>query len=279
MEELSTDVVMTLFERSQQKTSLLKRPVSGALCFFELSSRTKLSFERAGQLLGLQWLDLEVDRSSLQKGESARETLRLLKFYGAEFLVVRHAETGFAYWAQQWTGLPVFNAGDGAHEHPTQALADALCLWEKFGRRSLKIAYFGDVSRSRVARSGVKLFQKLGHEVGVVDDASASCRDFARAFELPLIPRSRLTQMNIVYALRTQKERGGLSGLGPLLSQDLGLESFVMHAGPVVEGEDLSFELCHFESPRSLVHEQVKAGLKIRTALLSAWAETVGGLE
>ena len=276
VKELSLDAVLALFERSQKAPQVFSEEVPGALCFFEASSRTKLSFERAGQVLGVDWLDFEADRSSHKKGESPRESLRLLKAYGAEFLVVRHSETGFAHWARQWTGLPIFNAGDGAHEHPSQALGDALCLWEHFGRRALKIAFFGDVARSRVARSNVFLLRMLGHQVFVTDDLSAETHLFSEAFSIPLLKRARLPEMDVVYALRTQKERGGESTLGPLQTTDLGLETFVMHAGPVVEGEDLAFELCHFEQERNFVHAQVRSCLRMRISLLEAWKETLG---
>ncbi len=269
IDEVSQDGVYALFELAQKKPTLVKGAPCGALCFFEASSRTKLSFERAGQILGVKWLDFTPDSSSLQKGESFRESLRLLKFYGADFLVVRHSQTGFARYAQLWTELPVFNAGDGAHEHPTQALGDALCLWQCVGRRSLKVAFYGDVSRSRVARSVTKLFKKLGHQILVTDDGSRSTELFSEAFQLERIARTELKKMDVVYALRTQKERGSSSRLGPLRASDLGLETLVMHAGPVVEGEDLAYELCHFEQDRMLVHEQVQACLQMRVALLA----------
>ncbi len=268
--DLSLDLVFELFESSQKKLSPVsssKIPV-GALCFFENSSRTKLSFEQAGRELGVDWIDFQPERSSLQKGESWRESLQLLKIYGAQFLVTRHAETGFADWAREWTELPVFNAGDGAHEHPTQAFGDALCLFLKSPKTKFQIAFYGDVDRSRVARSSTQLFKLLGHQVSVVRDGTQATENFSKAFQLDLIDRTQIKKIDVVYALRTQKERGGKSYLGPLEFSDLGEKTLVMHAGPVMEGEDLGYSLCDFSSARSLVHQQVKSCFDMRRALL-----------
>jgi len=272
--DLSLDQVFELFENAQRELAPISsnnptsKPVLGALCFFENSSRTKISFERAGRDLGLEWIDFQPERSSLQKGESWRESLQLLKIYGAQFLVTRHAETGFADWARTWTKLPVFNAGDGAHEHPTQALGDAFTLWKRAPQDKFQIAFFGDVARSRVARSSSQLFQKLGHRVQVVNDGTLSTKNFAEAFQVELVDRSQLKKIDVVYALRTQIERGSRSSLGPLRFSDLGESTLVMHAGPVIEGEDLEFSLCDFSVPRLLVHEQVKSCLDVRRAIL-----------
>jgi len=277
--DLSSDLVFELFESSQKQLSPVsgvKTPL-GALCFFENSSRTKLSFERAGRELGIEWIDFQPERSSLQKGESWRESLQLLKIYGAQFLVLRHAETGFADWARQWTGLPVFNAGDGAHEHPTQALGDALTLWRQSPRSKFKIAFFGDVDRSRVARSSTQLFKMLGHQVQIVNDDTIATQNFAKAFQVDLIDRAQLKKMDVVYALRAQKERGGRSLLGPLELSELGEKTLVMHAGPVMEGEDLGFSLCDFSAARSLVHAQVKSCFDIRRSLLHRFFQDLKG--
>lgn len=242
----------------------------GALCFLEASSRTKLSFQSAGQRLGISWLDFIPEHSSLQKGESLRESFQLLKAYGASFFVVRHAQTGLPALVHEWTELPVINAGDGAHEHPTQALGDFVSLRRRFGERPIKVALYGDVHRSRVARSFVKLLKRFSHEVMVTDDQREETKAFAKAFELPLLTSAELNRMNVVYALRTQKERGGKSALGPLSRSHLGEEACWMHAGPVIEGEDLHYELCDFKDPRSLVRDQVKDCFLVRGLLLQA---------
>lgn len=243
------------------------KPVIGLMAFFEKSTRTRVSFEKAGLELGIRWLNFEEEMSSLGKGESLEETFRTLQEMDPDFYVLRHPEAGFPDWVSEWTGAAIFNAGDGAREHPTQALGDLWAL-EQRGLKKQKIAFYGDVVRSRVIRSCIPAFRAMKHEIFWVDDQTTEGRDFAKSFELPRISRKKIKDMDVVYALRTQKERGGESSMGPLRAKELGDKTFWMHPGPVLQNEDLDWALCQFENPHCLVRPQVRACLEVRRRLL-----------
>jgi aspartate carbamoyltransferase catalytic subunit len=245
----------------------LRSPV-GVLAFFEKSTRTRFSFEKAGLDLGVRWISFDPETSSLGKGESLEESFRTLQIYQPDFYVVRHPEAGFSDWVQKWTEAPVFNAGDGCHEHPTQALGDAWALWKRGLKKSLKISFYGDVSRSRVARSCIQVFRKLGHSLSWVPNGDSEGVEFAKAFDLPLLPPKKIREQDIVYALRTQTERGGIRTGAALRLEDLGPKTFWMHPGPVVQTEDLAWNLCQFDHPRCLIRDQVAAGYEVRKEIL-----------
>lgn len=240
----------------------------GVLAFFEPSTRTRVSFEAAGLSLGIRWIHLSPEQLSLKKGETLKDTFQTLALYQPDFLVIRHGITGVPHQIQEWTKLPVISAGDGINEHPTQALLDAFTLYERSASKKWRISFFGDVVRSRVARSNIHLFKTLGWPVSICDDGSAETKVFAEAFDLKLIARKNLKTSDVVYALRVQKERGSVVDQAPLNFSDLGTKTLLMHPGPVIHGEDLSHELCDFDLPQSLIHRQVANGLKIRRQIL-----------
>jgi len=240
----------------------------GVLAFFEPSTRTRFSFERAGLSLGIQWISISPGDLSLVKGETLKDTFSILRLNRPDFFVVRHSLVGFPSLVQSWSQLPVINAGDGAHQHPTQALADAYTLWKTNSTRRFKITFYGDVYRSRLTRSNIPLFQALGYSVSITDDGSIETKQFAKAFKLPLLPRKNLSKMDIVFCLRVQEERGSQKRLPPFSLGELGETAKIMHAGPVVIGQDLEVEACDFEADYSLVHQQVESGLTVRRQLL-----------
>lgn len=246
----------------------VKQPCIGLLAFFELSSRTRMSFEAAGLELGIRWMSFEPERSSLGKGESLRESIELFRIYPIDFCVLRHSRMGICSLVQKWINKPVLNAGEGCYEHPTQALGDAYSLWSRVGPRKLKIVFYGDVIKSRVARSSLQVFRVLGHEVGVVDDLSKGMRLFSKAFQLPLLSRKQAMQADIIYALRTQKERGGQQALEALHPKHVGLKTQIMHAGPVIWGEDLHLDWKN-QSERLLIQSQVEACYLVRRKILN----------
>lgn len=252
---------------SVTRASRVQSPV-GCLAFFENSTRTLTSFEKAGLDLGLRWIHFDPSLSSLSKGESLEESFKSLAELDPSFFVVRHSEPGFAHWVQHWTQKPVFNAGDGRHQHPTQALGDAWTLWKQ-DLKSGSVAFFGDVENSRVARSSGFLFKKLGYRVSVVNDGRPQTLLFSKAMGFRLLARDKLPSQKIVFVLRAQKERGGHSALGPLLKKELGRGSYWMHAGPVIENEDVEWALCRFEDENSLVRQQVRACYEVRYRLLA----------
>lgn len=242
---------------------------SGVLAFFEPSTRTKLSFQKAGIDLGIDWMDLASGGLSLEKGESFEDTFKTIALYKPDFFVVRHSTSGFAHLVHHWTGLPVLNAGDGQRDHPTQGLLDAYTLWKTARNKKYKIAFIGDLARSRVARADIHLFRLLGHSLSIVDDGQSETALFAKAYRVGLVSRKSLKKFDIVVSLRVQKERGSHAFHAPLSADELLPRQYLMHPGPVLQGVDLSFELCDFSRENCLVHQQVANGLKVRTQLLS----------
>jgi aspartate carbamoyltransferase catalytic subunit len=136
-------------------------------------------------------------------------------------------------------------------------------------KRKWKIAFFGDVVRSRVARADIQIFRKLGYSLSVVNDGSLETEIFSKAYKIPKIERLSLRTQEVVICLRIQKERGSERLLPPLCRQDIGSKTYVMHPGPVIVGEDLAHDLCDFSDSRSLIHRQVANGRRVRRALLS----------
>lgn len=264
-----------------------------ALAFFEPSTRTRLSFERAAVLLGAAVTDLSAGTSSMSKGESVRDTVVTLCELGVDALVVRHRSAGVPAQVEAWTGRPVVNAGDGCHQHPTQALADALALcrrwwgaqwtaeaapgWRPFeGRR---VAVVGDVAHSRVARSLVELLVPLGASVVfVAPPALLPGSVHAWPVEVAGSVDDVVASVDAVYLLRIQRERldprlvpsidayRRRFGLDERRAERLGTGAVVLHPGPVNRGTELASAVA--DSPRSLIGEQVRAGLSARMAVL-----------
>ncbi len=269
--DLSKKDWLSLFadiQKSENKSLILKRPAKGLLAFFEPSTRTLVSFESAGLDLGIRWVKLNAQDLSLQKGETLADTFRNLALYDFDFAVVRHSVAGVPHLVQSWMKIPVFNAGDGAHAHPTQAVADAYTLWKTRGSKSLQIAFFGDVLKSRVVRSDVKIFKALGHHVFVCDESRKEIKDFCAALDVSRIPRQKLKSMDAVVCLRTQKERGGETRLGALEESDLGSKTLLMHPAPVIVGEDLRFSLLSERGDKNLILMQARNAYWMRRYLM-----------
>lgn len=246
--------------------------------FFEPSTRTRLSFDLAAQRLGAHVVTLDPDISSTVKGETLQDTVMTVAGIGADILVVRHNEAGTPQMIADWTGLPVINAGDGAGEHPTQALLDAVTLQRRFGSLDgLRMAIVGDVVHSRVAGSLIHAMPSLGVDLTLV----------APPHWLPADPSVRcltdldevLTSTEVLYLLRVQTERGGVIddayvsgyGLDARRASRMREDSVVMHAGPLNRGVEISDDIA--ESPRSLIGEQVRNGVPTRMAVLQALVE------
>jgi aspartate carbamoyltransferase catalytic subunit len=254
----------------------------GGLCvanvFFEPSTRTRLSFDLAAQRLGAHVITFDPETASTRKGESLKDTALTLSAIGADVLVVRHEQNGAPQRVAEWTGLPVVNAGDGTNEHPTQMLLDALTVWRHFGRfEGLRMGIVGDVAHSRVAGSLVHGMPTLGIDVHLVGPAEwlpegADCLTSESLDGL-------LGDLDIVYLLRVQTERGGVITpeyvrryqLDQTRSAALGADAVVLHAGPMNRGVEIAEEVA--ESPRCLVTEQVRNGVPMRMAVLRALVE------
>ena len=261
------------------------RPLAGRrilTLFFENSTRTVQSFHIAARCLGAEAMDLPVARSSVQKGESLRDTLRTCAAMGVDAVILRHPTTGAAAYAASVLDIPVINAGDGTGEHPTQALLDALTILEHKDRLAgLKVAIVGDVRHSRVARSNVLLLTRLGARVWLCGPPSLLPAPGAfPGVEVTTDLAAALAGADVVMALRIQRER--LAGSVPDLGEyrrgwGIDLErlrwarpdALIMHPGPVNRGVELAPEVMAL--PRCVIETQVTNGVAARMAVLE-WA-------
>jgi len=251
-----------------------------ATLFFENSTRTRMSFETAARRLSADTVAFSAGTSSLSKGESIRDTVEVVASYGADVLVVRHAMAGTAHRVAEWTDLSVVNAGDGCHEHPTQALLDCYTLRERRGSLDgMRIAIVGDVSHSRVARSDVLAFTTLGAEVVLVAPATLlppAIEGWPVTVAHELDPL--LGDLDAIYLLRLQSERI-TEGLIPSLREyaaDFCLtagrvarmrsDALVLHPGPTNRGVEISAEAA--ADHRSVILDQVVNGVSVRMAVL-----------
>jgi aspartate carbamoyltransferase catalytic subunit len=251
-----------------------------ATMFFEPSTRTRLSFERAARALSADVLSFSPGTSSVTKGESLKDTALTLKAMGADLMVVRHPATGAAHRVSRWADLPVVNGGDGAHQHPTQALLDAFTLRRHFGKLDgLRVGIVGDIRHSRVARSDLQAFSTLGATVTLVAPPTLLPLDTTgwpcdTATELDEV----IGDLDVVYLLRIQSERGGVSGFTslPEYVRRFGLDdrrfrllrddAVIMHPGPMNRGVEIAPHIA--DHPRTLILDQVRNGVAARMAVL-----------
>ena len=248
--------------------------------FFEASTRTRLSFERAAKSLSADTMTFSPGTSSLSKGESLKDTVLTLQAMGSDLLVMRHQAVGAARRAAEWLSIPVVNGGDGAHQHPTQALLDSLAVRRRFGRlEGLQIAIVGDIRLSRVARSDLLAFSKLGATVTLVAPRTllpVSTQGWPVQVSASL--DDLLPGLDVVYLLRVQTERGGASVFPslPEYTARFGMTrerrsrmkegAVVMHPGPMNRGVEIAGEVA--DDPDALVLEQVSLGVAVRMAVL-----------
>jgi aspartate carbamoyltransferase catalytic subunit len=248
--------------------------------FFEPSTRTRTSFEIAGKRLSADVINISTASSSVSKGETLLDTVRNLEAMHPDILVVRHGASGAPHYIAERTGARVVNAGDGTHEHPTQALLDAFTIRRAKGKVSgLTVAILGDIAHSRVARSNAILLSALGAEVRFAGPRTL-LPPALDAYPVRTFDRIEpaLAGADVVMALRIQKER--LSGaLLPSLreySRQFGInatrlalakpDAIVMHPGPVNRGVELDGGIA--DGPRSVILDQVEAGVAVRMAVL-----------
>jgi len=290
---LNTDVVSredleSLLDLSDEFVEVLDRQIpkvpalrgkTVAMLFFEASTRTRLSFERAAKALSADTMSFSPSTSSLSKGESLKDTALTIKAMGADALVVRHQSTGAQWRIADWTGLPVLNAGDGAHQHPTQALLDALTIRQHFGTLDgLRIAIVGDIRHSRVARSDISTFSKLGAEVTLAAPSTLLPVDWEGWPVKVAGSIDDVLDVDVVYLLRIQAERGGASvfpslpeyvsrfGMTRQRFALLAESAIVMHPGPMNRGVEIAPEVA--DHPRARILEQVSNGVAVRMAVL-----------
>lgn len=249
--------------------------------FFEASTRTRTSFEIAAKRLGADAISITAAGSSVSKGESLVDTLNTLSAMHPDAIVMRHSASGAPHFLARHMPTPIINAGDGAHEHPTQALLDALTIQDRTGRLDgLQIAIIGDIAHSRVARSNVYLLSKFGSNIVLCGPAPLLPRQLGQ-----IAPNVTLTSdmkqaiggADVIMMLRVQLERQHESAFPAneyyqfygLRLEHLHLakpDAIVMHPGPINRGRELSSEVA--DSHRSVILNQVENGIAVRMAVL-----------
>ncbi|MCB9371308.1 MAG: aspartate carbamoyltransferase catalytic subunit [Microthrixaceae bacterium] len=274
-----TDSFVEVSERAIPKVPAL-RGKTVAWLFYEDSTRTRLSFETAARRLSADVMNFSVASSSVKKGESLRDTVQTIEAMGVDAIVVRHRSAGAPWQVAKWADASVVNAGDGWHEHPTQALLDCYTIRQHLGScEGRHVAIVGDVKHSRVARSDVLAFTAMGAEVTIVGPPTLlppSLEGWPVAVSHDL--DSVLPKVDIVYLLRMQRERMA-SGLIPSLREytarygltrrrvdRLGEDALVMHPGPMNRGVEIAADVA--DLPRSVIVDQVRNGVAVRMAVL-----------
>jgi aspartate carbamoyltransferase catalytic subunit len=248
--------------------------------FFEASTRTSSSFELAAKRLSADTISLKASGSSVEKGETLKDTLLTLDAYGPDVVVIRHAQVGAAALATRYTRAAVVNAGDGAHQHPTQSLLDLYAMRAALGRPDVEgvhVAIVGDVLHSRVARSNLALLLACGAHVTLIGPPSLIPRGIEATGVSVSHEIADIAGADVVYVLRMQRERmlPGEAYVPSLreYTQRYGITAerlrpgqVVMHPGPMNRGVEISDEVA--DSAASLVTRQVRAGLVVRMAVL-----------
>ncbi len=277
--ELAKDM-KSIVVGSKDKLSILKNK-SIVTLFYENSTRTRLAFTMAGMYLGANVTDLGVATSSVQKGETLADTGITLDRMGIDYMIIRHSMSGASHLLAKNVKASVINAGDGANEHPTQALLDLYTIYEKKGGfKDLKVTIVGDIAHSRVARSNIFGLVKLGAHVTLAGPGTLTAKTMeALGCEVTTDIKKAVRDADVVMGLRIQMERqkGGLFPNLREYSQLYGLdeemfsyarpEAILMHPAPVNRGVELMPEL--LDSSVSVIDEQVTNGVAVRMALLT----------
>ncbi|MCZ8545093.1 aspartate carbamoyltransferase catalytic subunit [Mesorhizobium qingshengii] len=275
------DRAVAISRQSEKKTSTLRGRTQINL-FYEASTRTQSSFELAGKRLGADVMNMSVASSSVKKGETLIDTAMTLNAMRPDILIIRHQSAGAAALLAQKVGCSVVNAGDGAHEHPTQALLDALTIRRAKGPLSkLIVAICGDILHSRVARSNIMLLNALGAQVRVVAPSTLLPSGIDKMGVI--VTRSMadgLKGADVVMMLRLQRERMegafvpsvreyfryfGLDAEKLKAAKD---DAMVMHPGPMNRGVEIASEIA--DGPQSVIQEQVEMGVAVRMAVMEA---------
>ena len=279
--DLADEYVELNRQIEKKRTSLRGRTLINL--FFEASTRTQSSFELAGKRLGADVMNMAVGNSSVKKGETLIDTAMTLNAMHPDILVVRHHASGAVELLAQKVDCSVINAGDGAHEHPTQALLDALTIRRRRGSlQGLLVAICGDIMHSRVARSNIHLLQIMGARVRVVGPPTLMPTDIDRmGVEVHYNMKTGLKDVDIVMMLRLQTERMQGSFV-PSISEYFrffGLDheklkfakpdALIMHPGPMNRGVEIDSGVAD-DLDRSVIHEQVEMGVAVRMACLEA---------
>ncbi len=282
---LSDHFSMHLEKKNTEKLDYLKNKICINL-FFENSTRTRTSFELAGKKLGADMLNISVSASAIKKGETLIDTAMTLNAMQPDVLVVRHQDAGAVKLLSEKVNCGVINAGDGPHEHPTQALLDALTIKKRKGKISgLKVAICGDIMHSRVARSNIHLLNTLGAEIRVIGPATLIPKNIeSLGVKVFYEMKSGLENVDIIIMLRLQLERMSGSfvpsireyfrfyGLDREKLKFADANALILHPGPMNRGVEIDSELAD-DLDRSAIFEQVQMGVAVRMACLKTIVE------
>lgn len=300
LDDFSSEEIMLLLETTAAMTEILSRPIRRVPTlrgktivnmFYEASTRTRSSFELAAKNLSADLVNISASQSSVEKGESLIDTMRTLQALGADMIVMRHWEAGAPYQAASWLNASVINAGDGWHAHPSQALLDLYTVQERRGSiEGLKLVIVGDILHSRVARSNLWGFGKLGAEIVLCGPPTLLTPDVLGMVEsLPSVTISydlneAIVDADLVMMLRLQRERMA-SGLLPTMREyaaRFGLtkkrmqrarpNALIMHPGPMNQGVEITPELAYSE--QAVIEDQVTNGVAVRMAIFYLLAGT-----
>lgn len=286
LEHLSADEITYFLKLARKMHSGKPRPLLRgkriALLFYEPSTRTRVSFEYAAKLLGTHTSVINATSSSIEKGESLVDTGKTLQALGSDCIVFRHPASGAPYVLASNLRVPIINAGDGMHEHPSQGLLDAYTMLRHFkSLKGLKVTMVGDIQHSRVVRSNIHLLSKFGAQIvlcgppELLPDAAAA---ISPAVKISRHMEDAVRKSDVVMMLRVQKER--LAGLRlnvdryiaqyQLTAERLKLaksNAIVMHPGPMVRGMEIEDRVA--DGPQSVIEEQVQNGVYVRMAILA----------
>jgi aspartate carbamoyltransferase catalytic subunit len=285
IEDLDRDAIERILDRAESFDEVQGREIKKVPAlrgrtvvnlFYEASTRTSSSFELAAKRLSADVVSIRSTGSSVEKGESLKDTVQTLSAYDPAAIVIRSPHVGAAQLVAGWTPAAVINAGDGKHEHPTQALLDVFTLRRKLGSlESARIWIVGDVLHSRVARSDILAFTRMGAQVTVCGPPTLIPRQVEALGCEAATTLDGLHEADVVYVLRMQRERMRDSFVPSLReyaeryqisTRRLRPGQLVMHPGPVNRGVELSGEV--IDSAQALIGDQVKAGVAVRMAVL-----------
>ena len=289
MRELTVDEIRLILDTAESMKEVACRDIKKVPAlrgktlinlFYEPSTRTRTSFEIAGKWLSADVINISISSSSVAKGESLKDTGLTLQAMHPDVVVIRHPSAGAAEFLAKRLAASIINAGDGAHEHPSQALLDLFTIREKVGRlEGLKAAIIGDIAHSRVARSNIHGMQKMGMDVRVAGPRTMLPRYIERlGVEVFTNLDRAIAEVDVIMMLRLQTERQQ-AGLFPSLreySRLFGLTVerlkaakstvLIMHPGPINRGVEIASDVA--DGPYSLILNQVENGLAVRMALL-----------
>ena len=289
IKDLSVEEIDLIFETADRFKEVLQRPIKKvpslrhmtiANIFFEDSTRTKLSFELAQKRLSADIINFSSSASSVKKGESLLDTINNILVMKVDMIVMRHPNPGASHFVAKNINASVINAGDGTHEHPTQALLDSYTIKEKLGKiKNKKIAIIGDISHSRVAISNIYALQKLGAQIMLCGPSTLIPKHIS---SLNVLIENNIEKAlkwcDVANVLRIQLERQGSNnfpslreysqyfGVNKKLLDKIDRDIIIMHPGPINRGVEISSDIA--DSNNSLILDQVENGVAIRMAIM-----------